>query len=73
MFNLQRYLANGGTPRQLLSDLILQNPMMNSLIRMAKSGNAQDVEVFARNLYKEQGRDFDKEFAEFKKNFNGLL
>ena len=69
MFNLKQYLANGGTPQKLLSDLILQNPMMNNLIQMAKSGNMQSVENFARNLYKEQGRDFDKEFAEFKKMF----
>ena len=29
----------------------------------------QNVESFARNLFKEQNRDFDAEFAEFKKNF----
>ena len=28
----------------------------------------QNVESFARNLFKEQNRDFDAEFAEFKKN-----
>ena len=70
MFNLQQYIANGGTPQKLLSDLMLKNPMMNNLIRMAKSGNIQDVENFARNLLREQGRDFDTEFAEFKKKFN---
>ena len=48
---------------------MLKNPMMNNLIRMAKSGNIQDVENFARNVFREQGRDFDTEFAEFKKNF----
>ncbi len=69
MFNLQQYIANGGTPQKLLSDLMLKNPMMNSLIRMAKSGNTQDIENFARNVFREQGRDFDTEFAEFRKNF----
>lgn len=69
MFNLKQYFANGGTPQKLLSDLMLQNPMMNNLIQMAKSGNIQGVENFARNLYREQGRDFDKELAEFKKMF----
>lgn len=69
MFNLQQYIANGGTPQKLLSDLMLRNPMMNNLIRMAKSGNIQDVENFARNIFREQGRDFDAEFTEFKKNF----
>lgn len=69
MFNLQKYIANGGTPEKLLSEIMLRNPMMNNLIRMAKSGNIQDVENFARNVFREQGRDFDAEFSEFKKNF----
>jgi hypothetical protein len=69
MFNLQKYIANGGTPEKLLSEMMLKNPMMNNLIRMAKSGNIQDVENFARNVFREQGRDFDAEFSEFKKNF----
>ena len=69
MFNLQKYLANGGTPEKLLSEMILKNPMMNNLIKMAKSGNVQSVETFARNLLREQGRDFDAEFEEFKRNF----
>ena len=71
MFSLRNYIANGGTPKGLLSEMVLRNPMMNNLIRMAKTGNVQDVENFARNLLKDQGRDFDAEFAEFKKNFNG--
>ena len=69
MFNLQKYIANGGTPEKLLSEIMLRNPMMNNLIRMAKSGNIQDIENFARNVFREQGRDFDAEFSEFKKNF----
>jgi hypothetical protein len=69
MFNLQKYIANGGTPEKLLSEIMLKNPMMNNLIRMAKSGNTQDIESFARNVFREQGRDFDAEFSEFKKNF----
>ncbi len=69
MFNLQKYIANGGTPERLLSEIMLRNPMMNNLIQMAKSGNMQSVENFARNLFREQGRDFDAEFAEFKKTF----
>lgn len=69
MFNLQKYIANGGTPQSLLSEIMLRNPMMNNLIRMAKTGNVQDIENFARNVFREQGRDFDAEFAEFKKQF----
>ena len=45
------------------------NPMLRNLVNMAQQGNAQAVEDFARNYMKEQGRDFDTEFANFKKQF----
>lgn len=70
MSYLQNFIAKGGTPKTLLEQTVLKNPMMNNLIRMAKSGNIQDIEMFARNLLSEQGRDFDSEFAEFRRNFN---
>ena len=59
-------------PMQLLQSMPIQNPMIKNLMNMMKSGNSQGVEEFARNLFKERGRDFDKEFSEFKKNFNGF-
>ena len=45
------------------------NPMVKKLVEMAEKGNTEGVENFARNFLKEQGRDFDKEFSEFTKNF----
>lgn len=45
------------------------NPMIKNLVEMAEKGDSQGVENFARNLYAQQGRDFDKEFGEFMKNF----
>ena len=45
------------------------NPMIKNLVEMAENGNSKGVEDFARNLYAQQGRDFDKEFNEFMKNF----
>lgn len=57
-------------PIQILQNMPIQNPMIKNLISMMKSGNSQGVEAFARNLFKERGRDFDKEFSEFKKTFN---
>ena len=45
------------------------NPMIKNLVEMAENGNSKGVEDFARNLYAQQGRDFDKEFGEFMKNF----
>lgn len=45
------------------------NPMVKNLVEMAEKGDSQGVENFARNLYQQQGRDFDKEFNEFMSNF----
>lgn len=45
------------------------NPMINNLIQMAQRGDIKGVENFARNLCKEKGVDFDKEFAAFMSQF----
>lgn len=65
---LKNFMGKGGNPQQLLMKAIggnNSNPMINNLIQMAQSGNTQGIENFARNFFKEKGRDFDKEFAEF--------
>ena len=45
------------------------NSMLKNLVEMAEKGDMQGVENFARNIYKEQGRDFDKEYNEIKELF----
>lgn len=45
------------------------NPMVKNLIEMAEKGQNDKIEEFARNLFREQNRDFDQEFGEFMKNF----
>lgn len=49
----------------------INNPMLRNVINMAQNGEIQNVEKFARNLMKEQGKDFDTEFANFMKQFKG--
>ena len=60
-------------PIQMLKNLIMNkqinNPILKEVINKARNGDSKGVEQFARNLFKEQGRDFDKEFEEFMKNF----
>ena len=60
-------------PEQFIMNTIKQNsnPMMEQLMQMAKSGNTKEVETFARNIFKQQGRDFDKEFANFMQQIKG--
>lgn len=58
-------------PQQLMAEITKNNnnPMINNLVGMAEKGDNEGVQNFARNLFKEQGRDFDAEFAEFMGNF----
>ena len=60
-------------PMQMLKNMIMNkqinNPILKEVITKAQSGDTKGVEEFARNLFKEQNRDFDKEFGEFMKNF----
>lgn len=70
---LKNFMGKGGNPQQLLMKAIAgnnSNPMINNLIQMAKNGNTQGIETFARNFFSEKGRDFDKEFAEFMQSLN---
>ena len=64
------FLGQNKKPEELLQKMVNDNnPILNNLINMARSGDSKGVENFARNLYKDQGRDFDKEFSEFMNNF----
>lgn len=47
------------------------NPIMKNIVEMAEKGQNDKIEEFARNLFKEQNRDFDQEFNNFKSMFNG--
>jgi hypothetical protein len=48
------------------------NPIYANLLSMAKEGRTADIEAFARNVAKEKGIDFDKEFSKFKRQYFGL-
>ena len=45
------------------------NPVFANLIDMANKGDTKGVEDFARNIMKEKGIDYDKQFSEFMNNF----
>ena len=59
------------SPKDAVSNMIKtnNNPMVKNLVKMAEKGDSQGIENFARNLFKEQNRNFDEEFGEFMKNF----
>ena len=66
---LQNFIAKGMSPQKIVEQMGNNNPMMANLIKMANSGDTGGVETFARNMFKEKGRDFDKEFSEFRSKF----
>lgn len=66
---IKMYMSQGLTPKNVVEKMGMNNPIINNLIMMAQNGDTQGVENFARNIMKEKGRDFDKEFYNFKNNF----
>ena len=69
-------IRQGKNPEQLLMGILesgaQSNPVYANLLNMAKEGRTSDIEAFARNVAKEKGIDFDKEFGKFKKQYFGL-
>ena len=59
-------------PKQLLQQLSVNKPVMKDLFSLAEKGDLNSLEQFARDEFKAQGRDFDKEFSEFMNNFKGI-
>lgn len=69
--NMLKGMMGNMNPKNIAMQLLGQNnnPIFNNLIDMANKGDTKGVEEFARNYMKEQGKDFDKEFNNFKGMF----
>jgi 3-methyladenine DNA glycosylase Tag len=61
--NLQNFVMN------VLQQQSQNNPIATNLFNLAKNNQTAEIEQVARNLCKEQGKDFDKEFNDFKRMF----
>lgn len=68
---LKMFIGKGGNIEQFLTQNIIpnNNPMLNNLVKLARNGNEQDIQNFARNMCKERGINFDTEFSKFLSNF----
>lgn len=66
-------IKNGQNPQQLIMQILESQmsgtPMGDNLIYLARQGKSADIEQIMRNLYKQKGLDFDKEFLAFKQQF----
>ena len=66
---IKQYVLQGLTPKGILSRMNITNPMLNNIMNMAERGDTNGVETFARNICKQRGLDFDKEFSRFRNSF----
>lgn len=68
MMSLLKGIKN---PKEAVISMIKSNnnPMVKNLVEMAEKGDSEGIETFARNMFKEQGRDFDSEIKQFMNNF----
>ena len=69
-------IKQGKNPQELIMNILQagasSNPVYANLLTMAQEGRSADIEAFARNIAKEKGIDFDKEFSKFKRQYFGL-
>lgn len=66
-------MAKTGNPQQLVMGMLQQraqsNPMFANILSLAQNGNTGEIENIVRNMARERGVDFDKEFNSFKQMF----
>ena len=65
-------MIKGGNPKQIIQQMLkyncqfANNPIVMNMLDMAQSGDISGIEQIGRNIAKEKGIDFDKEFSKFK-------
>lgn len=64
---IKSFMSGNISPQQIAMNMIgnNQSPVMNNLVRLAQNGDYKGVENIARNMFREQGIDFDKELKDF--------
>lgn len=71
--NVIKGMMGNMNPKNIVMNMLKNNtnPIFANLIEMANKGDTKGLEQFARNYMKDNGRDYDKEFNDFKSMFNG--
>ena len=67
-------IKNGQNPEQIMLKVLedsvsSSNPLIANLITLAKDNRGNEIERIARNIAKEKGIDFDKEFNAFRQKW----
>lgn len=60
-------------PQQFVINMMKNNnnPILKNLVEMGEKNDIEGIEEFGRNLYKQNGRDFDKELNDIMNTFKG--
>ena len=53
----------------IVENLINQNPQLKGIWELFKTGDVKSLESQVKEMFRKNGRDFDKEFSEFMSNF----
>lgn len=73
IMQLIQQLRQSSNPEQFILDIISKNsqgnPVFSNIVNLAKDGKYDEIEKIARNMAKEKGMDFDKEYTDFKQMF----
>ena len=71
--NMIKGMTGNMNPKNIAMNMLKNNtnPIFANLIEMANKNDVKGLENFARNYMKDKGRDYDKEFNDFKSMFNG--
>ena len=77
--NMQDFMQmiKKGNPQEIAMNMLQKdaqrgNQVAGTLIQMINSGDSQGIERVVRNIAKEKGIDFDKEFNSFKQMFRNF-
>ena len=73
MLNLIKSFKNQD-PSAIVSNMVNEaaqqgNPIMQNLAELIKKGDTKQIETVVRNVAKERGLDYDKEFKAFRQMF----
>ena len=67
-------MFRNGNPQEIVTNMVKEmasqgNPVMKNLADMIATGDTRGIENIVKNVAKERGIDFDKEFNSFRQMF----
>lgn len=66
---IKNYMMKGLTPKNIVQQMVGNNPILMNVVQMAEKGDTAGVEKFARNICAQRGLDFDEQLASLKNRF----